>query len=89
MCQFIAIFMAAAVLGASADAVLVVTNVVEDPGNMKKAIAIYPDMDGALMAGAKVEITSGGGALVETVYWHATGANSGQAEGSLPDHWRQ
>lgn len=80
--QYFAMFLAATVVAQSANAVLTVTNVTEDPGIIQKVNKIHPDMDGALMAGAKVEVGSPTG-IVETAFWFATGANSGKAEGTM------
>jgi hypothetical protein len=80
--QCILALAATATLAQSADAVLTVINVIEDPGNIQKVTKIHPVMDGALMAGAKVEVGNLASGAVETVFWNATGANSGEALGA-------
>lgn len=80
--QCFAMFLAATVLAQSANAVLTVTSVTEDPGTIQTVKKLHPVMNGALMAGALVEVGDVGG-VVETAFWSPTGANSGSAEGTM------
>jgi len=77
----------AAILVQPAHAALTVVNVVEDPGTLQHVPAMAPTMDGALMAGAKVEVGNATG-LVDIVTWVADGANSGHADGNAMGNWR-
>jgi hypothetical protein len=65
-----------------AGAALLVSSVVEVPGNIETVPGIDPSLTGATMAGAKVSAGQNGGAM-ETIAWSATGANSGEAVGPM------
>ena len=81
------VLLTAAILSQPAHAVLMVTNVVEDPGFVQLVPAMAPPMNGALMAGAKVEVGNSAG-VVDIVTWVADGLNSGHAKGNAMGNWR-
>ena len=74
--------LATAVVAPSADAALIVSNVVEDPGTIQSVRALHPDMNGNLMHGAKVTVVGTAG-FAETVIWQGLGGVSGEANGPV------
>lgn len=85
------LLLAATVLAQPAHAALTVISVIEDPASVEHVPAMAPYLDGALMAGARVEVgyaPAGAAPIFETVFWVPDGANSGHAAGNAMGDWR-
>jgi len=82
MLRYGMVLLAAAILSQPVHAGPMVLNVVEDPGNLQNVPAMSSNMDGALMAGAKVDVGNFAAGIFETVHWVADGPNSGHAAGN-------
>lgn len=86
-----ALLLAATVLAQPAHAALTVISVIEDPAFVEHVPAMAPYLDGALMAGARVEVghaTAGTAPIIETTFWVPDGVNSGHAAGNAMGDWR-
>ena len=80
--QLFPILLVATVLTQATNAAVTVSSVTEDPGIIQTVKKLHPVMNGALMAGALVEVGDVGG-VIETAFWSPIGANSGAAEGTM------
>ena len=87
MLRYGMVLLAVAILSQPVHAGPMVLNVVEDPGNLQNVPAMANNMDGALMAGARVQVGTWGG-IFENVHWVADGPNSGHAAGNVIANWR-